>query len=287
MLLVFLSQLVYGQEKVSSGLNLNYSLVHYNDTIGHVRQIDIKVTSPIWQSTKSRLSGTLSYNNVSLNDFPAVFGADLQGLSFGLNWTGIINPNEALIIFGQAGIYSDMKNLSSDALRERLGFIYLNKHSDRFSLGLGLSYGKQFYGNQLIPVIAVIYHFDNEHWRLSGAFPESPKLTYNLSGRSALNLQISEQFASYRLTAAGDSGAFIKDTKVTSLFTYEYKFSKLCSLAAGVGYNMRQKYELYKDGDSSQWYFINTPIGNKPMPVTSIVHNGLQFHIGLAFNPPF
>jgi hypothetical protein len=280
--------MVFGQEKITSELNLNYSLIHYNDTIGHVRRFDFKISAPIYQNGKSRLSSNFSYNSESLNDFPPAYGTSLQGLGFGLNWTDIINPRSALIIFGQGGIYSDMTSLSSNAIRERLGFTWLTKHSDRLSLGFGVSYTRQFYGNQIIPIIAVIYHFDNEHWKLSGAFPESPKLSYNLSNKSALSLQLKAQFASYRLNGARDSGTFVKTSNLTSMLSYEYNLAKSWRISTGIGYAMRQRYELYKDDNNSdQWYFIGKPLGEKPTPITSIVQNGLQLHIGLAFNPTF
>lgn len=285
---VFLSAIAFGQDKITSELNLNYSLIHYNDTARHVRQFDFKIAAPIYNNGKNRLSGNLSYNSESLNDFPSVYGTSMQGIGVGLNWTNIISPRSVLVISGQAGIYSDMNELSSNAIRERLGFTWLSKHSDKLSLGFGLSYARQFYGNQLIPVTAVIYHFDNEHWKLSGAFPESPKLTYNLNDKSAISLQLRAQFASYRLTSAQDSGTFVKNSKLTSLISYEYTFAKAWRISTGIGYAMRQRYELYKDNyDSSEWYFIGRPLGNKPTPITSIIQNGVQFHIGISFNPTF
>jgi len=285
---LFLSTIVLGQEKITSELNLNYSLIHYNDTVGRVRQFDFRITAPIYKNGNSRLSGNLSYNSESLNNFPSAYGTSMQGIGIGLNWTNIINQHSVLIISGQAGIYSDMNNLSSNAFRERLGFTWLTKHSDKLSLGFGLSYARQFYGNQLIPIVAVIYHFDNEHWKLSGAFPESPKLTYNLNDKSAVSLQLKAQFASYRLTSAEDSGTFVKNSKLTSLLSYEYAFAKSWRISAGIGYAMRQRYELYKDNyDSNGWYFIGRPLGNRPTPITSIVQNGPQFHIGLALTRRF
>src|SRR6185312_10042680 len=115
----------------------------------------------------------------------------------------------------------------------------------------------------------------------------SPRLTYNFDKKNAVSFQLKEVFASYRLTGFQDSENFVKETKVTSSINYEYTFAGSWRISAGLGYNMRQRYELYQDADASHWYFIGTALGNKIAPIQALEHNGAQLHIGLAFNPAF
>jgi hypothetical protein len=269
-------------------LDFNYIPIKNNDTSAHVRLIELKIGALVYKSTKSRLLANLNYTGESFTGFPAAYGTDVYGLSLGLNWFRTLGKRTALNIFGQAGFYSDLHTISDNAIRGLLGFNYLTRYSPNFSLGFGVAYARQFYGNQLIPVIVVLYHFDNQHWKLGGVFPTNPKLTYTFDKKNGISLELKQIFSSYRLTEPDDANSFIKNTRTTLMLNYEYSFTKSWRIAAGIGYAIQQKYELYKNDDGNQWYFINTPLGGaKAEPVESIIHNGAQFHIGIAFNPPF
>jgi hypothetical protein len=269
-------------------LNFNYIPIKNTDTSAHIKLIEFKLGTLVYKNAKSRLLANLNYTGESFSGFPEGYGTDVYGLSLGLNWFRSVGKRTAINIFGEAGFYSDFHTISDNAIRGMLGFNYLTRYSPNFSLGFGAAYVRQFYGNQLIPVVVVLYHFDNQHWKLGGIFPTNPKLTYSFDKKNGISFELKQVFSSYRLTEPDDANSFIKNTRTTTMFNYEYRFAKMWRIAAGLGYAIHQKYELYKDGDANQWYFINTPIGGaKAEPVQSIIHSGAQFNIGIAFNPPF
>jgi hypothetical protein len=166
-ILLLMAVIASAQEKVASELDLNYSSLHYNDTSSRARQIDFKLSAPVYRSVNSRLSANFQYDEETLSNFPASYRNNLQGFALGLNWYKAIGAGKGFDIFAQTGVYSDMENLAANAIRERLGFTYLTKTSTRFSLGFGMTYARQFYGNQLIPIVFIRYDFDNQHWKIS------------------------------------------------------------------------------------------------------------------------
>jgi hypothetical protein len=276
------------QSPVNAELNYNYIPIKNKDTSSHVKLVEFKIGTSIYKTAKSGLSASFTYTGESFDGFPTAYGTDVYGLALGLNWYKTMGKRGALNIFAQAGIYSDLHNVSTDAIRGLLGVNYLTRYSANFSLGFGAAYARQFYGNQLIPVVAVMYRFDDEHWKLGGVFPVNPKLSYVFDKKDAISFEFKQIYSSYRLTEPDDKGDYIKNTRLTTMLNYEYGFAKLWRLSAGVGYAIHQKYELYKSGDNNQWYFINTSIGgSKPVPVESIIHNGAQLQLGISFNPQF
>jgi len=278
----------HGQQKLSAELNFNTAKTQYNDTTAHVRNLSFKMAFPITALKKSWLSGNISYSSEAFHDFPAAYGADVEGIALGLSWTRVLGTRHLLVLSGDVGIYSDFKSVSSDAIREGLGLTYFTRYSSHFSLGLGVMYKNQFYGNQIVPVIVVMYTSNNDaHWKFSGLLPYNPRLTYQVNKKNGVSLEIRQVFSSYLLSAPENSGDYIKNRKLTTMLNYEYSFSQSWRLHAGVGYAAKQQYELYNKAEGRGWYLINTALGTKPAPVESISHGGVQFTIGIALNPKF
>jgi len=290
MALLLFSLTTFGQGAVQATAELNtvYSPVKRTDTSAHVRFTELKLGIPVLKNATDRLSAGFTLTNEHFEGFPATYGEDVYGLALNLNWLHFTGSRTALNIFGQGGIYSDLQVLAGNQIRGMLGASYITRYSANFSLGFGLAYGRQFYGNQIIPLVLVQYRFEDAHWKLGGLFPTNPKLTYLLTQHNALSFEFKQVYSSYRLTGPADEGTFIKNSKLTSMLNYEYSFAKAWRIAAGLGYAVRQRYELYRNGDDSQWYLINSAIGgSKQVPAEAVSRNGAQFHLGIAFNPQF
>ncbi len=277
-----------GQQKLSADLNFNEAITQYNDTTAHVRSLNFRMAFPIASLKKSWLSGNISYTSEAFRDLPVAYGSSVEGIAFGLNWTRVLGDRHLLVLSGDAGVYSDFNAVSSDAIREGFGFTYFTRYSSHLTLGLGVMYRNQFYGNQIVPVIVVLYTSkDDARWKFSGLLPYNPKLTYQVNKKNGISLDIRQVFSSYLLSASQNTGDYIKNRKLTTMLNYEYSFSKSWRLHAGMGYAAKQQYELYNKTEGRGWYLINTALGNKPTPVQSISHGGVQFNIGIALNPKF
>ncbi len=289
LIILFISFRASAQFQPGAELSFNSQKAGYGDTIGHVTTLDLRAWSPLWHQKHSLLSGNIIFINEHFSNFPALYGARARGLSAGLSWTKKISEKHSLIISGDIGLYSDFKNLDSRAIRQRAGLTWITKISYRFSLGYGVEYRNQFYGNQLIPAIVLMYMSKEEdRWKLSGLLPYHPKLTRQFSAHHAISAELKQSFSSYELTAAKDSGTYLRNQKLAFIFNYEYKFQQHWRVLAGIGYSLKQKYEVYSNADSHGWYIINSRIGgDKPTPIASVSQKGVQFVIGIAFNPKF
>lgn len=284
---ILVSTTAFGQQATSE-LNFTQSDVKYNDTAAHARTIDFRTYYPILKTTHSRIIGNVIYTNESFSDFPEGYGNSLHGISTGLTWNRELGAKHNLAITGDVGLYTDFNEWTGKAIRERLSVTYLTRYSSRLSIGFGVAYRNQFYGDQIIPIVIVNYTFKNtDHWKISGVLPYTPKVTYIADKHNGISLSINQSFNSYLLTAQKDSGNYVKSRKISLQLNYEYSFNKDWRLNAGVGLAAKQVYELYSGSDPRKWYILNSAIGDKPTPLESISRRGIQFNIGLAFRPRF
>jgi hypothetical protein len=231
---------------------------------------------------------TVNFNNVGFDQFPALYGSGVMAVSAGVNWTRSLGEGKTLLLSGDLGVYSDLVNLSSGAIREKLGLTYIRRYSPRLSLGFGLEYRNQLFGNQLIPVVAVFYNSQGAgHWRFSGVLPYNPRLSYSFDKKNAISLELKQSFGSYQLTAAANNGDYLKTQLIAGQLNYEYRFGPHWRLNAGVGVAAQQKYAVYSGQGSGEWWLINTPLGHHPDALETVSKGGLQLNIGLVFNPKF
>jgi hypothetical protein len=289
LLCLLLSVTAFSQDKITSDLNLNYSGIRHNDTSSHIRTVEMKVSMPVYKTTLSRIAGSFTYTNEHFVDFPSAFGTDVHGFALGLNWLKYIGGRHLVTVLGQVGLYSDMHHITGNAIRGLIGFNYLTVYSKKLTLGLGAAYARQLYGNQILPLIAVKYKSNGDgRWKLGGIFPTNPKLSYAVSKSSSFSLELKQEYSSYRLTGSNHDGYYIKNTRSTCVVNYEYTFAQAWRITAGVGSSLRQRYGVYPDENSSQWYILGRAIdGAAPQAVEYITHRGGQFHAGIAYNPSF
>jgi hypothetical protein len=241
---------------------------------------------PVYKTFESLLNVNFTYTNEHFDHFPAAFGTNVQGLALGLNWSKLIGDRKVLTFIGQFGLYSDMNNISGNAMRGLIGFDYLVVYSQSLAIGFGAAYVRQLYGNQLLPIIAVKYKFNNEHWKLNGILPTNPKLSYTISEASAISLEIKQHYSSYRLSGSNNYGDYIKNKRLTCMLNYEFIFAKAWRLSSGLGFRFHQSYSVYANESNNKWYILGHQIGGSAVkPINSITHGGAQFHIGIAFNP--
>jgi len=283
MLLLFVTH-AFSQERDLATVNYTISKLKYNDTAASARQYDIKLRLPLRQKNKSILGSTIGYKNVNLHSFPASYVSNLHGITLQGAWLYKITQRSSLTFFAQAGLFSDMSDISGKDFRLSGGFRYRLKHSDKLSTGWGLAYARQFFGNQIVPFIDVDYK-PNEKWSISGQFPVKPKILYHFNKKLSAGTELNAEAASYRLSAAERNNQFIQINQWTGLLKLEYQFSKSWQLDFGFGKNFRQNYKLYDDASNTPWTIITIPVGNKPAPVQEINNNGLNARIGLSFKP--
>lgn len=284
LLLFSIAKVAVGQERDLATVSYGVSVLKYHDTSATARQLDVKFRMPLYQKHKSVLGTTIGYKNTCLNQFPGTLAATLHGFVFQGAWMYKVTARRSLTLFAQAGLFSDMKDISGNDFRYSAGFRYRFKHSDKLSTGWGLAYSRQFFGNQVVPFIDVDYR-PTDKWRITGQFPIKPKILYNFNEKLSAGLELIGDAASYRLSATERDNQFIQINQWTGLAKLEYQFAKSWLFTVGAGRNFKQTYKLYDDASTTTWTIVTFPIGNKPDPVQKIESGGLNIHFGIAFNP--
>lgn len=272
------------QDKDLATINYSISKVKYNDTSANARQFDAKFKLPVYQKNKSTFACIIGYKNVSLNNFHNSYTSPLHGFTIQAAWLYKSTDKKYLTLFIQAGLFSDIKDLSGKDFRYSAGFRYRYKHSDRLTTGWGLAYSRQFFGNQIIPFIDVDYR-PNDKWTISGQAPVKPKIIYRFNTKISAGIEVNGEASSYRLSATEKNNQFIQINQWTGLAKIEYQFAKSWQFNLGIGKNFKQSFKLYNDASTTPWTIITIPLGNKPEPVHKVDSKGLNVQFGVSFNP--
>lgn len=272
------------QDKEAASITYGVSRMHYNDTTAAVRQLEVKARLPLLHHGGNTLAVGINYKLLSPDDFPAGFGNELQGISVQLAWIMRLDERKSITVFTQAGLFSDMHDISAKDLRYGLGIRYRVRHSDKLATGWGIGYARQFFGNQLVPFIDLQYT-PNQHWSISGQFPIKPKVLYHFNERLAAGLELSGDGSSYRLSHSKTDDQFVQVNQWAALARLEYRFAPSWLLTLGLGSNLRQSYRLFNDASNIPWTIITIPLGERDEPVQEIKSRGLQFQAGVAFSP--
>ena len=224
------------------------------------------------------------YKNINLHGFPANYTSKLHGIALQCAWLYKNTYRSSLTFFAQAGLFSDMNDISGKDFRLSGGFRYRFKHSDKLSTGWGLAYARQFFGHQIIPFIDVDYK-PNKNFSISGQFPVKPKILYHFNKKLSAGLELSAEAASYRLSAEENNNQFIQINQWTGFAKLEYQFAKAWQLSFGIGRNFKQSYKLYNDASGTPWTIITIPVGAKPEPTQELDNGGVNVRLGVSFNP--
>ena len=283
-LLLLLAGEVFAQERDVATLNYAVSHVQNHDTLATARQIDLKFRVPLYQKLRNLIGATVGYKNVSLHQFPSTYVRTLHGLIFQGAWMYKFTNRRSMTIFGQAGLFSDMKDVSGKDFRYSAGFRYRFYHSQKLSTGWGLAYSRQFFGNQVVPFIDVDYK-PNAKWNISGQFPIKPKVLYHISRKLSAGLELNGEASSYRLSANERNNRFVQINQWSGLLRLEYPLAKVWQLHLGIGRSFKQSYKLYDDTSTTRWTIITVPVGSRPDPVQKIERTGLHAQLGISFNP--
>jgi Domain of unknown function (DUF6268) len=273
---------VFAQDKGLFNLSYSYTKLKSADTSKNVKTLDSYLTLPLLQNDHSQLFGTIAYRKVWLDNFGNDYPSQVYGTSVRMAYQTNLNENRQLRIFAQLGIYSDYKNVSSNDWRYTTGLEYIMQKPDDYRFGFGIAYAKQFYGNQIIPLI----EFDkqlSERWKIDGIFPVNPKLEYKINNRSSTGIELNIDVNTYRFNSADNEGQYLKTSGYNFSLLYKYKIFKNWSINAKVGASANQQFGIYNQSDNSTWTLIAIPLGKSPEPVETFRNSALTGQIGLAY----
>lgn len=269
----------FAQEKEL--LNISWKYVpQKTDSVGKAHYVDAHLRLPIYNDSTNLFAAAFSYKSNYLESFPPLYGTSLN-----LAWAHRLSDKHTIILFTQGGIFSDMKDLSSEDLRGSIGFRYTTKHSENFRSGFGIAYSKQFFGKQIIPIIELNYKFSDK-WQFYGLLPIRQRLEFTISNRSKTGFGINGDVSSYRLSAASDSSHYIKIAHWVGIIYYQYNFYGKWHANATVGTALLQRTEMFENVRSKNWTIYTHSINEKQVPVYRADQRGAQLLLSISYVMP-
>ena len=270
------------QELPLFGINYNTGKLKNDTTNGKSKTFSAFINIPVLHSEKRVVGVRVQYQDQSINGFGNLIDQHLKYVDANIYWRRKISSNKWLHFFGQAGIYSDFKDISSKDYRFMLGGIYTVKYSDRLTTGWGINYSRQFFGNQINPFVAVNYAISDK-WKLSGLLPINPILTYKINDRFSWTNEINAKVESYRMSASEYNNGFVQLKGWRGISQLKYVVGKHHQLSAGMGYNFRQNVSYYNDAPANDWKIFTFNLSNHNKSVQTTQVKGISFNVGYSF----
>jgi len=270
------------QDKDLFNLSYRYTKLKSGDTTRNVKTFDSYLAVPLFHNEQSRLLGSIAYREVWLDNFGPDYPGQVYGTSIKLAYQTRLNEHHQLRIFAQLGAYSDYKDLSSADWRWTIGAEYIIQKPENYTFGFGLAYTKQFYGNQILPLIQVDKQL-SERWEIDGVFPINPKLEYKISDKSKTGIELNVDVNTYRFNSPSKTDQYLKTSQYNFSLFYRYEIFKNWSINIKGGVSAKQQFGIYNQSDNATWTLITIPLGKKPEPVEDFKSSALTGQIGITF----
>ncbi|QES88092.1 DUF6268 family outer membrane beta-barrel protein [Rhizosphaericola mali] len=270
------------QELPFFGVNYNTGKLKNDTSNGNNKAFSAFMNIPVVHSDKRTVGVRLQYQNQTISGLGSLLDHRLQLVDANIYWRRKIADNKWLHFFGQAGIYSDFKDISGKDYRFMLGGIYTVKHSERLTTGWGINYARQFFGNQINPFVAINYDI-NDRWKLAGLLPINPILTFKINDHFSWSNELNAKVESYRLSAIDNDNGFIQTKGWRGISQLKYTIKKHHQFAAGIGYNFRQDISYFNNAPANDWKIFTFNLSNHNKAVQTTQVKGVNFNIGYSF----
>ena len=264
-------------------VSYRYTKLKGSDTARNIKTLDAYLALPVIHNEQNQLAAAFGYRQVRLNNFEGSYPQIVYGTSARLVYQTRLSEQHQLRFFGQLGAYCDYKNISSDDFRWSVGSEYIIQSTTNNKFGFGLAYSRQFYGNQIVPLI----EFDqrlSERWSISGIFPINPRLEYKISDKSKTGVEMNVDVSTYRFSSAENNNQYFKTTQGNLSLFYRYIIVKHWNVNVKAGISPKQKFGIYDQTCKSTWTLLTLPIGEKPQAIESFRNSAFSGQIGLAYS---
>jgi hypothetical protein len=274
----------YAQEPKPPVSGVEYNLDQMkNDTVNGISQsLHFFVNFPLIRKDSSMFGGRIRYQGTEFRNLDPNFNRYLNQLDFNAYWQKIFLKGGKFYLFGQIGLYSDLKDISGKDICFRLGASYTIKHSGKWKTGWGIAYSRQFFGHQLSPFISLEYTV-NKKLKLSGLLPIKPKLTFKINEKISWITEIAGNVESYRLSASEFSNSFITTSGWCGMSSVEMKIRKHHCISVGLGYTFRQQTRYYEDANASNWKLFTISLSEKNEAVMGVKTSGIRCLLKYSF----
>ncbi len=188
----------------------------------------------------------------------------------------------SMTISVQPSIWSDFKNISGEDFRFSTLVHFITKQDEHFSIGWGLAYSYQFFGNQIIPIIDIRYRKNAGNWKIGGALPLRPRIEYDFNNNTAVGFKLEGNYYSYRLSPQLNS-QYLFYRQWDAGFYFDQRLTGKLYLTAGVGYAYKRSLQIFNKDQTIPLSFFGNRVAKEFTPSYNNQSNGMVYKIGVQF----
>ncbi|WP_448701258.1 DUF6268 family outer membrane beta-barrel protein [Mucilaginibacter sp. AW1-3] len=202
------------------------------------------------------------------------------GLSLGYHTK--LGEKTIMSIHAEPLLASDLDDISAEDWRFRSEVLFLFPTSKKFALGFGLGYQYQFSGSQLLPIITMIWHI-NDNITVNGPLPLAPRLDFKLTDKWTLGAGFKSDYGSYRLSAAKYQSRYAQYRNSNIGINLQYKPVGKLTLGGFLGIGSR-KIDIYKKDQTVPLRIYGWNIGGGSYtPYFTQKYSGLALNCSLVY----
>ncbi|MEC7263550.1 MAG: DUF6268 family outer membrane beta-barrel protein [Bacteroidota bacterium] len=280
-LLSFSSLKSFGQEKSPFYIKYNHTPIEEVDG-GHISQLEAQMLLPLYKGKTFSLATGITPEVMYLENFPMDVGNRLYGLGIPIGGKLKLNDRDEMFLATKMVLSSDLEDISTEDFTFAVGIGLHRKFSEKLTLGLGLGYSHQFFGNQLIPLFDFDYQISDK-LHFYGRFPIEGTLAWNMGRRSTYGLEWNLGADSYRLSEETHNSEYLQYCHFNGTLFYTHRLYNNwhIKLSGGIA---GQKYQWFNNSDSGGWTIVTIPLSDQPEPIEELKNNGFFVQIGFLYS---
>ena len=236
---------------------------------------------PISHDKAKRFTLGVHYKNLlTSNNTSVINNLWLHSIGVSVSYTNRISGQTVMTITAQPAIWCDMKEITGDDVRFNAAIHFLTRKSESFSIGWGIAYAYQFFGNQIISVIDIRFRKKSEHWRIGGALPLRPRIEYLFNQNTSIGFKMEGNYYSYRLSKQLNSQYLFYRQWDAGLF-FDQRIASKWFFTAGAGYAFSRSLQIFDKDQTVPLTIFGGKLDKKFTPSYSNQSTGFVFKVGI------
>ncbi len=226
-------------------------------------------------------TAAISYKNLlTQNNTSVINDLWLHSVGVSFSYRTKTSDKTTMTITVQPSIWSDFKDISGEDFRFSTSVRFITKKDNHFSIGWGIIYSYQFFGNQIVPIIDLSYRMNTGNWRIGGALPFRPRIEYAFNNSTAIGFRLEGNYYSYRLTPQLNSQYLFYRQWDAGLFI-DQKISGKLYITAGAGYAFNRSLQIFDKDQTVPLSFFGNRVAKKYTPSYSNQSDGMVYKVGI------
>ncbi len=251
-----------------------------NNSLNTLSQ-SISTRFPIGKNKIAKWSAGVHYKNLLTgNNTSVINNLLLHSIGVSVGYSNKISDKTVMTITAQPQLACDMKQINGDDIRFNASVHFLTRKENGFSIGWGIAYAYQFFGNQIIPIIDIRYRKNIGEWRIGGALPLRPRIEYLFNKNTTVGFKLEGNYYSYRLSPQLNSQYLFYRQWDAGLYV-DQRISKKWFFNASGGYAFNRSLQIFDKGQTVPLSFFGNRVAKIYTPSYENKSTGFVFRIGI------